>query len=107
VSKDLPDIILVDLAASEVLIIFIEVVATDGPITDRRRTSLYKITDNAKIDRSNVLFVTAYLDKTHNAFRRTFQSVAWNSLVWFASEPDNIFLLREGSVKLSALKYLL
>lgn len=107
ISEDLPDIILVDLAATDVLIIFIEVVATDGPITERRRMSLYKITDKAKIDRSNVLFVTAYLDKSSSAFKKTLQNAAWNSLIWFASEPGNIFILKEGPLKLSALKHLL
>jgi hypothetical protein len=108
VSEDLPDIILVDLTSSnDVLIIFIEVVATDGAITDRRREALYKLTDKAKIDRANVLFVTAYLDKGSPAFKKTFQSVAWNTLIWFASEPGSIFLLKAGSVKLSALKHIL
>ena len=38
-AKELPDIILVDLGApgSKVLVVFVEVVATDGPINEKRK----------------------------------------------------------------------
>jgi hypothetical protein len=107
VSNDLPDIILVDLANSGTLIIFIEVVATDGAITDRRREALLKITDKGNFSRSDVLFVTAYADKSSPAFKRTIDNVAWNSVVWFASEPNNIVILKEEPIKLSKMKGML
>ena len=107
VSKDLPDIILVDLTDSGTLIVFIEVVATDGAITDRRRESLFAITDKGNFSRSDVLFVTAYYDKSNPAFKRTIQSVVWDSIVWFVSEPKSILILKEKPIKLSKINSLL
>jgi hypothetical protein len=102
--RDLPDIILLDIATSRPLLVFIEVVATDGPITERRRDALLARTDVAGFDRSRVAFVTAYLDRESSAFRRTFASVAWGSFVWFASEPENLIALRSaGPTDLDAL----
>jgi len=96
VDKNLPDIILVDLARNEPLLIFVEVVATDGPMTERRRDALLAQTDAAGFDRSRVAFVTAYDDREAVAFRRTIGAVAWGSFVWFASEPENLLVLRSG-----------
>jgi hypothetical protein len=105
-SLDLPDIILVDLTLDKTLLIFIEVVATDGAITDRRKAAIYKITDAAGFNRSEVLFVTAYQDKNSPAFKKTISNVTLNSFIWFASEPNNIFILKEGKMKLSKLSQL-
>jgi BsuBI/PstI restriction endonuclease C-terminus. len=53
--------------------------------------------------RSQVLFVTAYMDRESPAFKKTIPQLAWNSFAWFASEPENIFILKEGVVKLNEL----
>jgi hypothetical protein len=95
-SRNLPDIILVDLGAGEssaVLVVFVEVVATDGPITEDRRAELTKLTDAAGFEPSQVAFVTAFLDRDHTATRRCLPAVAWNSFVWIASEPDKLIAL--------------
>ena len=97
--KDLPDLILVDLAPADPLIVFIEVVATDGPISDRRQTALYALTDAAGFDRSQVAFVTAFQDREASGFRKTMSALAWDSFAWFASEPNNIVQLKDGSTK--------
>jgi len=99
-SRYLPDIILVDLGAGEsdaVLVVFIEVVATDGPITEERRAELMKLTDAAGFDPAQVAFVTAFLDRDHVAMRRSLPAVAWNSFVWIASEPDHLIALNGSS----------
>lgn len=95
--KDLPDLILVDLAPVDPLIVFIEVVATDGPISDRRQKALYVLTDAADFKRSQVAFVTAFQDREAPGFRKTISALAWDSFAWFASEPSNIVHLKDGT----------
>ena len=94
--RDLPDIVLVDIGASPPTLVFVEVVATDGPVTERRKEALLKQTDSAGFPRSQVIFVTAYVDRESSAYRRTSSSVAWDSFIWFASEPEQIMVLRRG-----------
>jgi hypothetical protein len=104
VSKHLPDIIMVDLGDEKKLsFIFIEVVATDGPLTASRQEAFFRLTDKAGYKRTQVLFVTAYLDRQSPAFKKTIPELAWNSFAWFVSEPDNIFILKEGVIKLNEL----
>lgn len=98
----LPDILLVDLGPNEPLIVFVEVVATDGPINSHRKTAFLEITRAASFSDRNVAFVTAYLDRGRPAFRKTAPELAWHSFAWFASEPDHIIILREGSADTSA-----
>ena len=93
----LPDILLVDLGSKTPLLIFVEVVATDGPINAHRKTAFLQITGEAGFGDGNVAFVTAYLDRGRPAFRKTVAELAWNSFAWFASEPDHIIVLREGA----------
>lgn len=97
--KDLPDLILVDLGPENPLIVFVEVVATDGPISERRQNALYALTDAAGFKRSQIAFVTAYEDREAPAFRKTVSILAWDSFAWFASEPENLLQLRDGSNK--------
>ena len=95
--KYLPDILLVDLSPKEPLIVFVEVVATDGPISGPRKEAFLQITRTAGFPDRNVAFVTAYLDRGKPAFKKTAPELAWNSFAWFASEPDHIVVFREGA----------
>ncbi|MDP3845886.1 MAG: BsuBI/PstI family type II restriction endonuclease [Pseudomonas sp.] len=105
--KNLPDLILVDLGPSNPLIVFIEVVATDGAITARRQDALFELTDKGGFKRSQVAFVTAYADRESAGFKKTVTGLAWGSFAWFMSEPDKIFMLRDGAGPLSSLNQLL
>jgi hypothetical protein len=98
--KNLPDIILVDMAERSPLIVFVEVVATDGAITERRIEELSQIIVNSGLDTDRVAYVTAYLDNQSRGFTKTFKNVGWNSFVWFASEPSNIIVLKKEPVPL-------
>jgi hypothetical protein len=92
--KVLPDIILADLGEErDALLVFVEVVATDGPVDETRRTALTDMVSAAGYDPRYVAFVTAYADRAAAAFRRTVVSLAWNSFAWFASEPDGLIAL--------------
>jgi hypothetical protein len=101
--RNLPDIILVDIAPVDPLVVFIEVVATDGAISERRQHAIYELTDIAGFKRSQITFVTAYLDRESTGFKKTISGVAWNSFVWFVSEPEKIIILKNGSAYLSKL----
>jgi hypothetical protein len=98
--RNLPDIILLDLGesrGSDVLLIFVEVVATDGAVTPQRQQALAKIAKEAGFPERRVVFVTAFLDRSHTAFKKSVAELAWNGFVWFAAEPEHIMLLKEGS----------
>lgn len=95
--KNLPDLIMVDLGQADPLLVFIEVVATDGPITDRRREAIFALTDAAGFRREQVSFLTAYQDRESAGFRKTVSALAWGSFAWFVSEPAQIVILRSGT----------
>ncbi|XBT44330.1 BsuBI/PstI family type II restriction endonuclease [Pseudomonas viridiflava] len=105
--KNLPDLILVDLGPTDPLIVFVEVVATDGAVTARRQDALFELTDKGGFKRSQVAFVTAYADRESAGFKKTVTGLAWGSFAWFMSEPDKIFMLRDGVGRLSGLSQLL
>lgn len=97
--RNLPDIILVDLGDSKrhgLLLIFVEVVATDGPITPQRQDALLAIATDAGFPKERVAFVTAYLDRSHAAFKKTIAELAWHSFAWFAAEPEHLIILHDG-----------
>lgn len=102
-SRNLPDVILVDVAASATLIVFVEVVATDGPVSELRRTELLRLATEAGFLEEQVAFVTAFLDRDAPALRRAFATIAWNSFVWVASEPESIIALVGGNTQPSPL----
>jgi hypothetical protein len=88
------------------MIVFVEVVATDGAITPRRQEAIFILTDAAGFKRSQIAFLTAYRDREGAGFKKTVAQLAWNSFAWFVSEPHNIVALRSGearSIRLSSL----
>jgi hypothetical protein len=104
--KNLPDVILVDLGPKEPLIVFVEVVATDGAVTSRRQEAIYDLTDAAGFDRTQVAFLTAYQDRASAGFKKTVAQLGWGSFAWFVSEPDRIIILLDGQKRASVLSAL-
>ena len=94
--RNLPDLILVDLGPSEPLIVFVEVVATAGPVSEARKDSLMNIATEAGFNQSQIAFVTAYADRDDSAFKASVGELAWNSFAWFMSEPDHILRFHLG-----------
>jgi len=94
--RNLPDLILADLGPPDPLLVFVEVVATDGAVTARRREAIHALTDAAGFSRKQVAFVTAYEDRESAGFKKTVSALAWGSFAWFRSEPEHIVLLRDG-----------
>lgn len=94
--KNLPDIVLADIGPKHPLLVFIEVVATDGPVTGERKQALTELAKNAGFPLQHIVFVTAFLDRSDAAFKKTVDSLAWGSFVWFASEPEHLIRFYEG-----------
>lgn len=108
----LPDVVLVDLdppgKPGEVLLVFVEVVASDGPVTEQRQRALLDLIASSprRYRPEDAAFVTAYLDRGGDPARRTMSRLAWRSFAWFVSEPDKLVQLHDGTTanrKLAAL----
>jgi hypothetical protein len=94
--KNLPDTILVDLGPAHPLLVFVEVVATDGPVSERRKQALEELVAEAGFPAEHVAFVTAYLDRSAGPFKKTVDSLAWGSYAWFAAEPEHLIVLSQA-----------
>lgn len=98
--KALPDLILVDLGekvdGSDMLVLFIEIVATDGPITRERKAALTALALDAGFHVDSLAFLTAFSDRSSQPFRKAMSDLAWGSFAWFCSEPEHIIELRDG-----------
>ena len=105
--RNLPDLILVDLGPTEPLLVFVEVVATAGPVSEARQAALMVLATEAGFSENQVAFVTAYADRDDAAFKASVSELAWRLFAWFMSEPDHIVVLCGGAdaeqVRLSAL----
>lgn len=99
--KNLPDVILVDTGSNDTLFVFVEVVASDGPVNEDRRKALLSMVEAAGYQSRHAAFVTAYLDREGAAFRKTFSSVAWQTFAWCLTEPDKIICLRSQASQTS------
>lgn len=94
----LPDLLLADLAPREPLLVYVEVVATDGPVNELRKAELTGATVRAGYDEARVAFVTAYTDRDDAAFKKTVGTLAWGTFAWFASEPSQLLIMRDQTV---------
>ena len=95
--RNLPDLIMVDLGPPDPLLVFVEVVATAGPVNDARQTALMAIAADGGFGEDQVAFVTAYADRGDAVFVSSVGQLAWRSFAWFMSEPDDIIVLHRGS----------
>ena len=94
--RNLPDLILADLGPAKPLLVFVEVVATAGPVNEARQTALMTVAAEGGFDEDQVAFVTAYADRGDAVFAISVGQLAWRSFAWFMSEPDNIMMLHRG-----------
>ena len=97
-SKELPDLILADLA-DPVRFLFCEIVASDGPVTVERKAVFVAMAKRSGIEIEQLHFVNAFQDREAAAFRKTFSRIAPDSDVWFSTEPDLIVELRSAKLK--------
>ena len=101
--KSLPDIVLVDLGPANPLLVFVEVVWSDGPVNEERKKALLQIATEAGFPIQDVAFLTAFLDRSSVPFRKAVDSLAWGSYAWFASEPDKLIVFHEKPVSISGI----
>lgn len=92
----LPDVLLVDLEPpgrpERPLFIFIEVVATDGPVDEQRKGQLIKLVldSPAGYQPEDAIFVTAFMHRAHKGATKAVKNVAWGTFAWFVNEPGRI-----------------
>ena len=91
----LPDIVLADLGRDSILIVFVEVVATDGPITEARKSELIEMISSAGYSLENVAFVSAFEQRGAPPLKARLSGIAVDSLIWCMAEPDLLIWLRE------------
>jgi hypothetical protein len=92
-SRLLPDALLFD--AGPGLFWFIEAVFTDGAIDEGRRAALEAWAHEQGIPPDRCRYVTAFVGRTAQPFRRLVSSLAWGTHVWFLDEPDKIVRLED------------
>jgi hypothetical protein len=95
-SKNLPDIILADIATEAPKVVFVEVVATDGPVNEQRKQALLRVAEDARFETRHIYFVSAFADRSASTFRKLAAEIAWGTFVWFMSEPDKLVAFRDG-----------
>ena len=108
----LPDVVLADLGESDddFLLLFVEIVASDGPVNEERKTLLLDLATRGNFRPSQVAFLTAFADRSAQPFKKLADCVAWNTFSWTASEPDKLTIHHDASgsaAKLSSLVKLL
>ena len=101
--RNLPDIIMADIAPEKPLIVFAEVVVTDGAITRTRLESLLSIATKGGFEKERIAFVTAFQERSAIAYKRLSSELAWGSYAWFATEPDHVVFFADRQFKLNAL----
>ena len=93
--KNLPDIILADVGQTQPRLVFVEVVATDGPVTAIRKAALMAIAAATGFPMERISFVTAFADRADGAFKKSVDALAWGAYAWFMSEPERLLELIE------------
>ncbi len=95
----LPDIVLADLGRSKLLLIFIEVVATDGPFDQYRKDAILTMCSKAGFAKNQALFISAFKDRNSGPLKRRFSAIAADSLIWCVSEPDTLIWIGRDQEK--------
>jgi PAS domain-containing protein len=98
----LPDLLLVDLGPRDPLLVYVEVVASDGPVNELRKSELLDATVRAGYSVDHIAFVTAYADRDDAAFKRTVSTLAWGTFAWFVSEPSQLLIMRDQTTVVPA-----
>ena len=78
------------------ILVFVEVVASTGAVSEQRRAELLTIGTDAGFAEGGMAFVSAF--ENRRSLRRFIETLAWRSFAWVRTEPDNIIAMhrREG-----------
>ncbi|MBT2289497.1 hypothetical protein J7E73_10205 [Paenibacillus albidus] len=104
--KTLPDLIIAETGPSGFRLVFIEIVHSDGPISNSRKRDLLELADASGLSEQECTFVTVFASRSDSAYRKVQSSIAWGSFVWFADEPERIIHLIDTESKLTRKKTL-
>lgn len=83
----LPDALLADLGSNPVQFWIVEAVASDGPVSESRRTKLLDWAAQQNIKPTDCSFLTAFASRGHPATRKRLKDLAEGTWAWFADEP--------------------
>lgn len=102
-ARVLPDIMLVSVGDSgdSTHLVFVEVVATDGPMNEVRKNSLLAYVRESGFPEEQCIFGTAFEDRAHNAFRKCLPTLAWGSFAWFRTEPNRLIWLYDEPIDIT------
>lgn len=105
--KTLPDLIIAETGSKGFRLVFIEIVHTDGPISNTRKRKLLELAKGSQLTEEECTFVTVFASRSDPAYRKVQSSIAWGSFVWFADEPERILHLVDKKKKKQTLNDLL
>ena len=102
IARLLPDVVLVDLVRPGLTLVFVEVVSTDGAVTEQRKAGILELLLASPMGYkpADAVFVTAYKDRSARPVSKAARELAWGSFAWFMSEPDNLVQLHDGPPRL-------
>lgn len=89
VSTLLPDLLLADTGTNPLEFWIIEVVATGGPIDERRKSKLTKWAVNHGLKEEQLRFLTVFLSRHHPAAKKFVPTLATGTHAWFLDEPES------------------
>lgn len=87
VTSVLPDGVIADIGADPVAFWLVEVVATDGPVSEERRKNLEEWAAGNGIDPGQCRFLSAFTSRAAAPARKRLKDLAVGSYAWFADEP--------------------
>jgi len=91
----LPDLVLADLGRDHTLIIFVEIVHSDGPITEARKTEIISIAEKSGYTNRDLAFISAFKERNAAALKKRLSGIATDTLIWCVAEPDVLIWLGE------------
>jgi len=86
----LPDCLVADLDPSRNEFWLIEVVATDGPVTEERKARLTAWATENGLRENQLRFLSAFESRTSAPAKKHLPNLARGSYAWFLDEPDGI-----------------
>ncbi len=93
----LPDVVLADLQ-KPMRLVFVEIVATDGPVTEQRKADLLAAAGAAGFKGSQVIFVSVFEERNAAPLKKRLTAIAVDSYIWCVNEPDLLLVLDMGGV---------
>lgn len=91
----LPDLVLADLGRDHTIIIFIEIVHTDGPITEARKAEIISLAKKSGYTSRDLAFISAFKERNAAALKKRLSGIATDTLIWCVAEPDVLIWLGE------------